>query len=560
MDSAYGDAIVLAVGDRVLAWNDPSTDQELPYLGPYSVLVVGSATTQAVIRRASDANATTGMKSGILFQVDGAGALYESNYFQLQNDILPAGIDSDDVLLERITALPDWPGPPTDASLPASTGNAVIVTENRRIHALMSTGGYMALSDPDDSTTWLDGGLRPSFVQGRNMLVIAGGGAIQKWAGAGLSARLENTGLPGASDMGLLGYTGPGGDPPEATHVCGVAQRLLAKCANQSGQIWWSGPLEEYENWDMAYGGASFIQAAAKPDPLVALHDNTNEVFAFGELTLQVFDPTNTAVDSNDPTNTLDFSPNRTMNLGLIASDSVVPHDDNFVMLDRLRRFVLTDARTYNDISRNITQLLRDLGKVDDCWGFKMRFGRFDCLVWFFPTEGYGLIWDAQSGNWSEWRAWDRGPKKVTITSAYNWAEHDAFLLGLADGSIVKLDDTVTTDLGAPIEVELTSGFENHGTNAQKHTHMASFTFKRAFFPTANAGAGAPEGHVRIWCRDNEGKWRAIAYKVLSDGKSPCVQIRSLGVYRTRQWRVRYTGDDEFQLVKAEEELEVLGG
>ena len=437
----------------------------------------------------------------------------------------------------------------------------VYVTADRKLHSLSSAGEVAELSDDTDLDTLLDGDSRPSLISGREMVVAAGHGAIQKWTGMGLSARLENIGQGSAWYAQHALPDAPGGPPPDATFLSAIAQRLVAQPSNGSGQIWWSGPLEAYENWDLANGGAAYIQASAKPDPIVAMADNTNEVFAFGSETIQVYAPASLHVDQNDPTNTLDFDLSRTMNLGTVSPYSIVSMDDMFAVLDRQRRFVVTDGRTYNDISRNISQVIRDMANVTDAWSFRMRFGRFDCLVWMFPTDGYGLIWDAQSSNWAEWRAWSEGSENVHITSAFNWSEQNAFLVGLDDGSIAQLDDAATTDLEHPIKVEIQSGFTTHGTMAQKASKTVMLQFKRTRdpLPAPTGGSLSASGHVRVSIRDTQGPWKVIRDVQLSDDRMPVLTIRSLGVYRTRQWKLEYTGQDELQLVSAQEEFEILG-
>ena len=227
---------------------------------------------------------------------------------------------------------------------------------------------------------------------------------------------------------------------------------------------------------------------------------------------------------------------------------------------------VITVARTYTDISRKVTQILREV-TIDDAWGFRMRFGRFDALVWMFPTDGYGLIYDAATGNWSEWREGGVAEGPVTITSAYNWTEEGVFLVGLSDGSIAKLDDESTVDWfddngnGTPIKIAVTSGFTNHGSGAQKHCRTAMFMFRRtqAALPANNVGSLSTSGHVRISYRDDQGTWNVLRDIELSAEREIVVPIRSVGVYRTRQWKVEYTGADEIQFVGAQEEFEPLG-
>jgi len=360
---------------------------------------------------------------------------------------------------------------------------------------------------------------------------------MQKWTGAGVSSRLTNT--------------GEGGDPPNTNQVVSVAQRLIAAVNSASGQLWWSGPLEEYENWDMGTGGSSYIQAAAKPDPIIALTDNTNEVFAWGRDTLQVFAPANLAADANDPNNLLDFAPARTANIGITARDSICPVDDTFIALDRIRRVVITDGRGYTDISSQVAKLLRDFEVVDDCWSFRMRYSKWDCIVFIFPTVGRGLIFNAKSSRWSEWQYSIEGsnPSPIPITSAYHWTEQNVFLVGMSDGSIATLDDEATTDLGFPIIVELVSGFQTHGTTQQKACKTLMLAYR----------AEATGGNARLWRRDGLGAWTLTKQIELNSTISTNKQIRSIGVYRQRQWKMRYLASDRFRLISVFEEFEPLG-
>jgi len=455
------------------------------------------------------------------------------------------------------TAAPFAPGSGQVLGMLPFMGKLVYVTSDNKMSVLTTgverrglTYGYPG---SQHETTVVAGDGRPSLVAGRSLFLAAKGAQVQKWDGtSSLCALLQNTGA--SLLVGTPGYTPPDYPPPNAISLVAIAQRLVvANAPGSTGQLHWSGPLEDYENWDYALGGASYIQAAAKPDPLVWMTDNTNEVFAFGTESIQVFDPAALAVDVNDPNVILDFAPNRTQNVGTISPYSVIAVDDNFALIDRQRRFIITDGRTYQDIGKPVSQLLRDMANITDAWGFRMRFGRFDCLVWMFPTDGFGLVYDTTAQRWGEWRMGGVNEGPVTITSAYNWSEQGIFLVGLSDGTIAQLDDSTTEDLGVPIKVELVSGFTTHGTQSQKHCRTMLFQFKRTWASTASSG------HVRISRRDTQGSWQIISDQELSNTPYPCIQLRSLGVYRTRQWKVEYTGADELQLVSAQEEFEILG-
>jgi hypothetical protein len=266
-------------------------------------------------------------------------------------------------------------------------------------------------------------------------------------------------------------------------------------------------------------------------------------------------------------------------------------------MLDRHRRIIITDGRTYTDVSAPVAQILRDMQSISDAWGFRMRFGRFDCIVWMFPTDGFGLIYDTKASRWSEWR--EQGVQSfdnigypaptsfgvsrladhpVSITSVYNWAEKGMFLVGLSNGTIAELDDASPTDLAlndtpdqggayavpTGIKIEVQSGFIDHGSAAQKHCKTLMVKLKRTFSAIPNVTTPpdilqSQSGVVRISKRDGQGSWKLVKEVALSDSQAPSIQIRSLGVYRTRQWKLEYSGLDEIQIVSAQEEFEILG-
>lgn len=410
----------------------------------------------------------------------------------------------------------------------------VYVTADRKLHAVTGVGGHYELSSDVLPETKLDGSDRPSFVVGREMLCIAGGGSIQKWEGAGYSARLS-------------------ADAPTAGDICGIAMRLVAQRPNDTGHVWWSEPLERYEYWDMAINGAGYIQAGAKPDKLTAMTDTTNELFCWGTETLQVFAPSNIAVDGTDSNNLLDFAPSRTLNIGVTAKDAIVGRDDMFFVLDRNRRIVATDGREYKDISAPVVKRLRDLETVSDCWGFRMRYSRYDCVVFVFPTEDVALVYDALQNKWSEWNEWNDGDMPLSLSSAYYWADEAVFLVGLTSGRIVQLDDAAVTDLGNPIKIQLISGFVDHGSPNKKISNSIAVQYRRRF--TATSGSG----HVLWSVRDYEGAWRELRMLELSKDPHPSTVLRSLGTYRQRQYMQEYTGSDGFDFVSAVETFENLG-
>lgn len=416
----------------------------------------------------------------------------------------------------------------------------VYATRDRRLWAIHA-GSVTPLSDATADSK-LDGASRPQFIALRTKVAIVGGGYPEEWLGVGLAQP--------------LGYSIPGYEPPQMAFITSLGTKLVSSYPDPSGIIRWSGNGEYpsvsiggvlypgHEIWD----ALNYIEAEARPDKLVAVADNTNELFAFGAESIQVYSPD--AIQG--------FAPGRTMNLGLLAPYSLLKIDDMFAFLDRERRFVITDGRAFTDeqhvISKPIESVVRGLDTISDCWGFRLRSDRWDAAVWMFPTEGKGFIWDRRTRHWSEWRAWlpTGGYTAPTITSAVYWPERNLFLVGLSSGQIAQLDQTAETDLGATIKVELVTGFVDHGTDNWKQNIAVNFVFKRGQTPQ---GGTAPL--VNVSWRDDLGPWNKPSQFSLgvAGDYDPVLPLRSTGVYRRRQWKVEYTSTSGFAFVGAREEF-----
>lgn len=394
-----------------------------------------------------------------------------------------------------------------------------------------STGSVLALSN-GTGPTMLDGTSRPQFLPMRTKVIIVGGGYPQEWSGTGYSQR--------------LGAPIPGYEAPQMAFITSLGSKLVSSYPDASGIIRWSGNGEPIgsELWD----ALNYAEAEAKPDKLVAVADNANELFAFGAETLQVFSP-----DA-----TVGFAAGRTLNVGLLAPYSLVKVDDMFAFLDRERRFLLTDGRQFSDttsvLSKPIEARLRTMGT--DCWGYRLRSDRWDACVWMFPTQGLGLIWNRRNNSWSEWRAFGAtGYTAPSITSAVYWPEKELFLVGLSNGQIARLDAGAYTDLGSIIKVELVTGFVSHDTDNRKKCRAVKFTFRRGQTTSAS------DPLVEISYRDNLGAFcQPTVYSLgVAGDYDATIEMRSEGVYRRRQWRVQFTAAAEFSFVGAREEFDVLG-
>lgn len=406
-------------------------------------------------------------------------------------------------------------------------GDALVyVTLDRKLFAMQVAGTVSSLSNAS-AATQLDGSRRPSFAATRDTLIIAGGGAPQKWdVSLGLTARL-------------------GGSPPVASHVVTIAQRVVLSRFDLSGQIQWT-PAGLTETWN----GLDFAEAEARPDVLVAIAENTNELYAFGASTTQVFAPDASVI----------FAPGRTLNEGCGAPDSVIRVEDTFAWLGQnvARRFVMTTpgGGVVPISTPVIDRTLQSLGAVSDTWGFRAKMDAGDFLVWVMPTEARAFVYEIQSKSWGEWRSFAAGDwTALTIQSYCYWPAKNLHLVGLSDGSIARLDAGTSTEKGATLKGQMRTGFTNRGTDAYKDCRIVRLAMKRG------AGTvGAEEPSVELSWRDDQGAFGdpvRLGLGYAGDGRVD-VQLETLGTYREREWQLDITDSVDWSMASATETFDVL--
>lgn len=342
-----------------------------------------------------------------------------------------------------------------------------------------------------------------------------------------------------------------GGSPPESSHVIAQSTRLLANdvASADKTKVYFSNQAlgssyAGFEQWGVLVGGG-FFTAEARPDPVLALAENTNEVFVWGTTTLQVYGPDAVFV----------FAPLSTREHGLSAPYSVVKVDMAFAWLDHRRRFVLGDGRAMEVISQPIQRALDELTKVSDCFGYRVAIGPTDAIVWSFPTDGRTFVYQTGVG----WGQWLDPVTSSGLPSPVQSATHDpttnATIVGVEAGVLLTYQTGLTTDSGNPILSRVTTGFENRKTDSRKHCQKVRLAMRRG----ETAATTGPHAWLR-W-RDRPGAWTdevPVDLGATTDTEV-VVEFPSLGVYRRRQWQFEFSGTDDLVLTSATEDFEPLG-
>lgn len=394
----------------------------------------------------------------------------------------------------------------------------------RQIYRLV-TGAATNISDTS-STGGLRGTSRPVFAETEAIVAIAGGEEP-------LKIRLDT----GACSL-------LGGSPPQSTFIVANNSRLLCNNMSVRNRINYSAQAagssySGHEDWSSASAG--YVASDARADYVVALGENANEVYAFGRKTTQVF-----AADS-----VITYASVTARDYGCSAPSTVLRIENGFAWLDHKRRVVVSDGRSFQVVSGPIQSELDDMATVSDAYGFEPYDG---ILCWRF-TDGRTFAYDTERQTWSLWMGWDNGANNFQdwkVTAALIRDDTGECLVGTRAGAVRELTYGAADDYGQRIVMELKTGFLNRGTSARKWCKKVRFIFRR--------GDSSTDSNLSISWRDGLGAWgpeRPVALAGGGGDRSVVVEMSGLGVYRMRQWRLRYSGPDDLVFAGAVEDFDV---
>ena len=382
----------------------------------------------------------------------------------------------------------------------------------------------------------LIGNTRPVFTETEVYLIIAGGLDIQK------------------VHLITLASSRLGGDPPKASHVAANSSRLLANDLYvDKTKIRFSGIFQgtvdttEMEDWtndgNPDHGG--FFTAEARPDNIVAMHENTNEIFVWGVDNVQVFVPDSTLI----------FAPAATREYGCLAPYSIIHHDGEYFWLDQHRRIVYSDGREFKNIEKPIKKNLEALINPTDCFGFRVLMGSQEFFCWTFVTDQVTFVYQVDGG-WGTWSSWDLEAgnfSKLNVLSSYLRRDGGVNVVGTYDGRIGRLDMDTPDDLGQLVVAEAATGFIDHGTDNRKLCKSIKISGRRGSNSTVSLG--------RLEWRDaaNDNWSGPLFVDFGSTGDNYIVkEFRSLGIYNRRQWKFTFSDSVNLSLVRVMEDFEPL--
>lgn len=408
----------------------------------------------------------------------------------------------------------------------------VNVTSDRYVRVLSEAAptNFQVVSTAT-ATTQL-GGVAPraTFAVGDLYTYIAGGGQILRWQ-------------PSTANPETLAAS-----PLNCTHVSILGQRLIGNDTSEPNSLFWSDIGEvAFTSWP----SANETSSDARPDPIVAHYENTNELFVWGSETLQVY-----AVGA-DPT--LPFDQVTTMNVGLSAPYSPCRLESQFAFLDDRRRIVISDGRQAEPISAAIEKTIRNFATVSDCWIYREERGQQSLLVVRFPTEKRTFVRDLKGEKWSE-RYYYVAPFQTDfpVCAHVYWPRYNYQMLAssLATAGLMRMSEDARQDLSGPLVCERITGWHDFGTLKRKRSNRI-----RAIMRRGTAAQNATPGSLEIRVQNDDSTWtpwQFVSVGAPEDYKQYQDVFATNGIFRRRRYHYRYSTTEDHSLVSLHDDVTEL--
>lgn len=400
------------------------------------------------------------------------------------------------------------------------------------------------LSDATTATKLEGSSSHPTFAEDSGRIMIAGGGQIQTW-----------TGVLGTLSSRLAAFVIGVNEPPRVcTFLVKLANYVIAN--NQ-----YPGSLNQFiwsalgDGVDGTWPPLNFNTADARPDPVLAVYENLRELYLFGSSTVQVYGIT---ADADLP-----FQASAAVGIGTIAPYSIIRLDAEFAMLDNQRRFVITNGRSFDVISEDIDKTVRDLATVTDCHGYRVQIGFWDLLLWVFPTVGTAFYYEKNQKKWGSWRGWNGIDDWAALRLGcyVYWPAGNLHLIGDTQyENVFTFDAATRTDVGAtgsltlPVVAERTTGRLDYDTTKRKRCNSVRICLRRG-------SALGTSSFVELSKSDDGGPWSAPCTIDLATVEGDAVNWRTWypgGVYRRRQYKIRYSGAADLVVSELEEDYSIM--
>lgn len=367
----------------------------------------------------------------------------------------------------------------------------------------------------------LTGGNPVSFADYGNTLYMANGGAIVAWDSADSTCAT-------LSDVDA---------PTQVTHLAVLNTRLLAR----QGDI-----LHVSEAGDPTDWRAIQYEPEMKPDRMVALHSDWEEVALFGTKTVEFWSDTGSATDP------LQRLSGTTAEHGTISPYSVALFDQSYWFLDYMRRVVRLAIRSPQVMSNPFESEFAALANVVDCR--ILHFPLETTVVFTFPSEDKSYAYDYKRDVWARWTNLRNGVRERFLgnCACYMRSWNKQLVGSRKNGKIHIASEAYTSDGGDEIIPLVRTGALNFGTQGWKHPmgpNALLLKVKRGQVLNPSV-----EPFIQMRYRKESGEWSQQKTVNLGRGgeMNPIGKIRPIGRFRNIEFEFSWDASAMTALVSGE--------
>lgn len=406
---------------------------------------------------------------------------------------------------------------------------ALIVVSNGTIYKKTTKDVGTGWAAVQGTATDLEIGQKCTFADFDTKLIIANGGKMKVLPDAG-----------GAHDMASV-------NAPTAVKFVAAYDSYCIALQDVTGYFFWSN-LGDPETWD-----GEFNSAQVNPDTTNAIRTGWGELILTGTKSFEVW-----RNDGSTP-----FIPNRSAysETGVIAPHSLILINGIWCMLTDDRQVVFLEGRVPKSLSKSLNAYIQTFTTINDCRSSMLQIDGRDYLLLTFPTEQKSLLVSLEPDqatrqyNWSELANfvdpnWTQfvGQDSV-VCSSWNLV----VVGGIDDGLVYTLDNTTDSYDTSTIRTLYRTQWIDREYQGNKRSYGV-----RAFFKRLDPDTGTLTVAFRF--RDNGsqtwGSWYETTYTANAINTELLRVDGPLGMYHSRQFEFRFSGEPRVALVKADEVIE----
>ena len=407
---------------------------------------------------------------------------------------------------------------------------SLIVVSNGSIFKKTTKDIGSGWADVTGTATDLELGNKCTFADFDTKLVIANGGKMKVLPDSG-----------GAHDMASANA------PTVVNFVTQYDSYCIALQA-VTGYFFWSA-VGDCETWD-----GDFNSAQTHPDTTNAVRQGWNELILTGTKSFEVW-----RNDGSTP-----FVPNRGAysETGVLAPHSLIMVNSIWMMLSDDRQLVFLQGREPKSLSTTLNQYIQTFTTINDARSSMVQLDGRDYVMVRFPTEEKTIlisltpdratgeyIWSELTGyvnpNWTTFTAQDS-----VVCSSWNYVVFGDD----SNGKVYLMDLSNETYDGQDIVMHYRTQWMDREYHGNKRSYGIRAFVKRLEADVANTITVS--FRYRDDGSDTWSSWQDTTIATL-DRATELVRVDGpMGMYHTRQWEFRLSGEARLALVRADESIE----